>query len=114
MFRPNQMCLIRVASGRTDVYGQSSPSSSVREPCAVVRLIVSSQPSTVRADSSASRGAAEELVSDSIILLGARTAANIDDVIEISGTVLRIVSKHPRFNIKGGLDHYEITAAIRS
>ncbi len=114
MFRPNQSCTIVVASGRTDVYGQPLAATRVAERCAVVRLITTNQPSSVRADSSASRGAAKEVVSDSLILLAKSTAANIDDLIEINGSKLRILSKHPRFAINGRLDHYEITASIWS
>lgn len=114
MFRPNQTCTIRVASGRTDVYGQPLAATRVRERCAVVRLITTNQPSSVRADSSASRGAAKELVSDSLILLAKTTSANIDDLIEIQGATLRILSKHPRFGTTGALDHYEITASVWS
>lgn len=114
MFRPNQVCYIRVASGRTDIYGQPLAAFKVREQCAVVRLITTNQPSSVRADSSASRGNAKELVSDSLILLGKATVANIDDLIDIGGSTLRIISKHPRFALNGSLDHYEITASVWS
>jgi hypothetical protein len=114
MFRPNQVCTIVVASGRTDVYGQPLAATRITERCAVVRLVVTNQPSSVRADSSASRGNAKELVSDSLILLAKTTAANIDDLIDIGGFKFRILSKHPRFAINGNLDHYEITASIWS
>lgn len=113
MFRPNQVCAIQVTSGNTDVYGQPLATTRVREQCAVVRLVTTNQPSSVRADSSASRGNAKELVSDSLILLAKTTVANIDDLIDIGGMTLRITSKHPRFNIAGSLDHFEITATIR-
>jgi hypothetical protein len=114
MFRPNQTCIITVASGRTDVYGQPLAATKVREQCAVVRLATTNQKSAVRADSSASRGNAKEIVTDSLILLTARTVANIDDLIDIGGVTLRILSKHPRFSVAGALDHYEITASVWS
>lgn len=114
MFRPNQVCYITLASGRTDVYGQPLAATKVREQCAVVRLITTNMKSAVRADSSASRGNAKELVGDSLILLTATTAANIDDLIDVGGANLRILSKHPRFSVAGTLDHYEITASVWS
>lgn len=114
MFRPNQTCIIRVASGRTDVYGQPLAANRVSEQCAVVRLVTTNQKSAVRADSSASRGNAKELVSDSIILLTKTTAADIDDLIDIAGMTFRVLSKHPRFSVGGALDHYEITASVWS
>lgn len=114
MFRPNQSCTIVIASGRTDVYGQALASRRVSERCAVVRLVTTNQKSSVRADSSATRGNADELVSDSLILLTKTTQANQDDLIEVAGMTLRILSKHPRFSVTGELDHYEITASIGS
>jgi hypothetical protein len=114
MFRPNQVCYVTVASGRTDVYGQPLAATKVREQCAVVRLLTTNMKSAVRADSSASRGNAKELVTDSLILLAATTAADIDDLIEVGGVKLRILSKHPRYSVGGALDHYEITASVWS
>lgn len=114
MFRPNQVCYISVASGRTDVYGQSLAAKKVREQCAVVRLVTTNMKSAVRADSSASRGNAKELVGDSLILLTAMTAAGIDDLIEVSGGTFRILSMHPRYSVGGALDHYEVTASVWS
>jgi hypothetical protein len=114
MFRPNKTCYVTVASGRTDVYGQPLAATKVREQCAVVRLLTTNMKSAVRADSSASRGNAKELVSDSLILLAATTVAGIDDLIEVSGAKLRILSKHPRYSVGGTLDHYEITASVWS
>lgn len=114
MFRPNQVCYITVASGRTDVYGQPLAATKVREQCAIVRLVTTNMKSAVRADSSASRGNAKELVGDSLILLTATTAANIDDLIDVGSTKLRILSKHPRYSVGGQLDHYEITASVWS
>lgn len=114
MFRPNQTCTIVVASGRTDVYGQPLAATRYKERCAVVKLITTNTKSAVRADSSASRGNAKELVTDSLILLEKSTKANQDDLIEIAGMTLRILSKHPRWSVTGELDHYEITASIWS
>ena len=111
MFRPNLTCTIVSASGRTDVYGQPITSTRFKERCAVVKLITKNQKTAVRADSSASRGSARETVADSLILLESSTHAEIDDLIEIAGQTLRVMSKHPRFSVAGNLDHYEITAS---
>lgn len=114
MFRPNKVCYISVASGRTDVYGQPLSATKVREQCAVVRLVTTNMKSAVRADSSASRGNAKELVGDSLILLTATTAASIDDLIDVGGDTFRILSMHPRYSVGGALDHYEVTASVWS
>jgi hypothetical protein len=114
MFRPNQSCTIKVSSGKTDVYGQPLPATSYPERCAVVKLDIKSVKSSIRADSSASRGNAREVESDAVILLSKNTRANIDDIILVAGNTLRIMSKFPRFSVSGVLDHHEITATIWS
>lgn len=114
MFRPNLTCIISVSSGETDVYGKPLPATRVTERCAIVKLNIKSLTTSVRTDTSATRGNARELTADTVILLTAKTVANIDDIIEVSGATLRIVSKFPRHSVAGVLDHYEITATIWS
>jgi hypothetical protein len=112
MFRPNIRCVIQLASGKNDVRGQPIPGPNVPERCAVVKLVTKNEKSSVRADSSASRGNALELEADSVILLTTGTRAQIDDIIIIGGYKLRIMAKQPRFDVSGRLDHYEINAAM--
>lgn len=114
MFRPNLNCRIQLASGKNDVHGQPIPGRFVRERCAVVKLIISNEKSSVRADSSASRGNAMEEEAVSVILLQTITQAKIDDIIEVSGVKLRIVGRQPRYDVNGRLDHYEIHATMWS
>lgn len=114
MFQANNTCVIKSASGRTDVYGKPLPSVNYTERCAVVKLEIHSRKSAVRADTSATRGNARELTADSLILLKPTTVANIDDVIVVAGYELRILSKQPRFDVAGKLDHYEVTASVWS
>lgn len=113
MFRPNLKCRIQLSSGN-DVYGQPKPTTYVSEGCSVVKLILTSTKSTVRADSSASRGNAMEIQAHSVILLSARTKASINDIIEVSGSKLRIEGVQPRYDTQGRLDHYEINASVWS
>lgn len=114
MFRSNNTCIIKVSSGKTDVYGKPAPARNYTERCAVVKLEIRSEKSAVRADTSATRGNARELQAHSLILLHANTRANIDDVIVVAGYELRIMTKQPRFGSNGALDHYEITATVWS
>jgi len=114
MFKPNVNCIISAASGETDLYGQPVPARRVRERCAVVKLNIVNVKSAVRADTSASRGSARELHADAVFLLTKTTCANIDDIIEVAGQVLKIKSKFPRFDVQGVLDHYEVDAVIWS
>lgn len=114
MFKPNLNCRVQVSSGKTDVFGQPVPGVYVNERCAVVKLDLSNNKSSVRADSSATRGNALEEEASSVILLEKTTRANKDDIIEVSSIKLRIVSRQPRFDVSGRLDHYEINATIWS
>ncbi|MFK3740964.1 hypothetical protein [Massilia sp. TN1-12] len=112
MFKPNLRCRIQLSSGENDVYGQPIPGRFVNERCAVVKLEISNEKTSVRADSSASRGNAIEEEVVSIILLTNKTKAEKDDIIEVSGVKLRIAARHPRFDVTGRLDHYEIRATM--
>ena len=114
MFRPNLPCRIQLASGKTDVYGQPTPATFVNERCSIVRLTSRSEKTSVRADSSASRGNARELQADAVILLTIHTKARIDDVVEVSGVKLKITSIFPQHDVNGRLDHYEVEAHIWS
>lgn len=112
MFRPNLQCKIQLASGKNDVRGQPIPGKLVNERCAIVKLIITNEKSSVRADSSASRGNAQEMEARSVILLPSSTQAQIDDIIIVSGYQLRINGMQPRFDVSGRLDHYEVNATM--
>ncbi len=114
MFRPNLRCRIQLASGKNDIHGQPIPGQKVNERCAIVKLVVSNEKSSVRADSSASRGNAMELEVNSVILLERTSQAKIDDIIAVAGVKLRIMAMHRRFDVNGRFDHYEIHATMWS
>lgn len=108
MFKPNIPCKIYRSSGQTDVYGQPKPTTIILERCAVINLNMKSLKTTVRADSSASRGAASEEVLDAFLLMAKTTKTQIDDVVEVAGVKVRVTRKFPRHDLTGRLDHYEI------
>lgn len=114
MFRPNQNCQIRKVGGKTDVYGMPIAGPLVPERLAIINLNLVAVKSSVRADSSASRGNANELEADAKFLLTKTTVAEIDDMIVYGGNEFRIVSKFPRHDLQGRLDHYEITCTFWS
>ena len=114
MFRPNQNCVIKKASGKTDVYGMPIIGASVNERCAVVKLNIRNEKSAVRADTSASRGNAREFQDDAEILLTKTSIAEIDDVIVVGGQSFLISSKFPRYDVRGELDHIQISCTYWS
>lgn len=107
MYRPNQSCTIRLNT-EYSLFGTPIEGRRKREKCAIVRLLIANEKSSVRADSSASRGNARELQSDSLFLFGPQTAVEIDSVVELLGDSFRVTSKQPRFDMRGRLDHFEV------
>jgi len=114
MFKPNISCRVHRSSGASDVYGQPLPTTIINERCAVINLDLKSLRTTVRADSSASRGAASEEVLNAFLLMTKNTQVQIDDVVEVTGIKIRVMRKFPRHSLKGVLDHYEIGGTIWS
>lgn len=107
MFKPNQRCLI-YSNSRADVYGRTIRGGGRSERCSVVKLVSSAVQTSVRADSSSSRGAAQEVVSNAVLLFLPSVAIKIDDKVEIAGFSLRVSGIHPRFNVRGVHDHNEV------
>ena len=114
MFRPNQNCLIQKSSGKTDVYGMPVPGRKVFERLAIIELNLVAVKSSVRADSSASRGNAHEMEAVAKFLLAKNTVAEIDDILLYGGNGFRIVSIFPRHDLQGRLDHHEVTCTYWS
>jgi hypothetical protein len=105
---PMNSCVITPMVGSND-YGEAQLSTtSYTEKCAIVTVETITQHTTVRADSSASRGYGEDFAARSKILLIPGTVARMGDKLEVSGATLRIISMHPRYTIWGQLDHYEV------
>lgn len=107
MFRPNLDCVVRQKAGN-DVYGMPTLGARKRERCAIVKKVLRNDKTSVRADSSASRGNAREMEADVLLLVSPNTTAEIDAVIDVVGDRFRVMSKHGRYGIGGRLDHYEL------
>lgn len=114
MFRPNQNCHIQKSSGKNDVYGMPTPGAKVAERLAVIELNIMSEKSSVRADTSASRGNAQEMEVVSKFLLTKKTVAEINDVLIYAGHSFRVKSLFPRHDLQGMLDHFEATCTFWS
>lgn len=80
--------------------------------CNVVRLIVRSEKTSVRADSSASRGAGEELTSVSRLLFLPTVQLSIGDRVTVHGVQLKVETMHPRFDVRGRHHHNEVDLMI--
>lgn len=91
-----------------DAFGQPKLSSAKQGKCAVLKMLITRQASTVRADSASTRGHAEELVSDLHILVPKTSVLKIDDVLTIDGVKFRVSGLRPRYDVIGRLDHIEV------
>lgn len=109
MFRPNLRGLIYRKEGY-DIYGQESYSSPQWVGCAVVNLANLVEQTSVRADSTASRGAAEDEVINAKILVPANTQVAEGDKFRVVGFTVEISSVMPRINTQGVTDHLELRA----
>lgn len=108
MFRPNVPCVIRRLADGYDVFGQRAEANSWPSMCGIVMLRASDQQTTVRADSSASRGFADEDVAQGKLLFSPASGIREDDIVEVAGMTVQVKTIHPRYAIAGRLDHYEV------
>jgi hypothetical protein len=113
MFIANQKALL-LRRGSTDIYGTAEYMPAVEIRVGVIRLQESSMKTTVRADSSASRGSAMEETTISRILVPAKTVVEQGDEIRIQGFALTVQSIWPRYNIAGRLDHWQLDLTINA
>ncbi|NQZ53221.1 MAG: hypothetical protein HRT93_03095 [Piscirickettsiaceae bacterium] len=107
MIRPSVTCQIQ-SSKSTDLYGQEKLAKPRQALCSVVRLVVSREKTSVRADSSASRGKIDEIVSTSRLLFLPTTKINLGDKVEIADITLKVDSKNIRFSVNGRVDHVQV------
>jgi hypothetical protein len=113
MFKPNAFCSVSRMSEDYDIHGRQQEHVVYRRvSCGVVSLMASRQKSSVRADSSASRGAVDERVADSKILFLPGVDIRIGDKVDIHDFSLQVTGLHPRYNMAGRMDHLEVDLAV--
>lgn len=106
LFNPNNTCVI-IKNGGYNVYGEPMRKERIKEKCALLNAGVLMKKSSVRADSSASRGNAHEKTADYWLILMPDTVAEPDDLVEINGIQVKIIQLVPRFSLYGKHDHTE-------
>ena len=95
-----------------DLYGQASYQPKISVKVGVVRLRGSSVKSSVRADSSASRGRVDEAREDAVLLFEPHVLPMEGALVTIfaePGFTLRVIGVEPRFTLSGKLAHYQVT-----
>src|SRR5688500_397345 len=113
MFIPNVPCKIQRRTG-TSVYGKAQFGPAEPAMCGVVRLEEMSEQTSVRADSSASRGSAMEDKILSRILLPGHVHLKQGDLVMVSGFTMVVQSVWPRFAIDGRQDHWQLDLLIKA
>lgn len=108
LFRPNTTCALYSSSEKTDIYGNPSFEKPKTTPCAVVTYDLSRLKTTVRADSSGSRGRGEHLEGVARFLFPKTVQIQRGDKVFKDDYWLEVVEKHPRYSVAGVLDHWEI------
>ncbi|MFA9261786.1 MAG: hypothetical protein ACEQSB_00300 [Undibacterium sp.] len=111
MFYPNRVGFLASRTGY-DVFARPSFSPEMEVPFASVTLKEIAQKTSVRADSSASRGSADEVYSKVKILMPAYVNAYIGDTFRQDLSKYAISAKHPRYSVFGTLDHFEYDLEI--
>jgi hypothetical protein len=111
MFIPNMDCKVRRVIG-TSVYGKPTFGNLEPAMCGIVRLEEMSEKTSVRADSSASRGSAMEDKILSRILVPESVRLKQGDELIVAGFTLVVQSVWPRFAIDGRQDHWQLDLLI--
>lgn len=104
-------CVLREPQAR-DLFGQTTLGPPMKALCAVVKFETGAQKTSVRTDSSATRGNAEEIVAAARILFPPLFQPAIGTIVELHGERVEIKSIHPRLTVFGQLDHYQCDCDI--
>lgn len=111
MLRPHTRCTV-TPTGGYDIYGQEKPGIPYDTLCAVVKIQARDEPSSVRTDSSGSRGYADETKVQARLLFLPTEKLNRGDKVELIGLSIRIIEIMPRIGLSGVLDHYQVDGEI--
>lgn len=107
MFVPNLTGQIASTTGY-DKNGQPAHADWRKCPFAFVNIAVGAEKTSVRADSSASRGSADELVAlRAKILVAAFVSVKVGDKFAFEGQSYLVQGVHPRRDTMGRVDHLE-------
>lgn len=99
-------------SKELDVYGESQLRFVDRIKLGMVRFADSVEKSSVRADSSASRGKAEQEEFDAVMVTPLESKVQQGDIMLVDGVKLRVDMIHKRFGLRGRPGHLEVGASI--
>ena len=105
-FIPNRTCQLAKRNG-TDIYGQPVFLQATTVPCAVVNYSLKIAKTSVRADTSATRGHAEEEEAVVRLLFPAVVNIAIGDQVTLDTISLKVMTAFPQSNVQGQIDHIQ-------
>lgn len=112
--RPRTPCVISKKTGGFDMYGRETHRiRRTKTKCSIVNLYNETEKTSVRADSSASRGRADEQVADVRVLLRPKEKISTGDLIEITlqggdPIVMQVNRIFRRPDIDGAIHHIDV------
>ncbi|HAO7436654.1 TPA: hypothetical protein IRA83_004759 [Escherichia coli] len=98
--------------GAKNVYGEAQLQFIRKTNVGVVKFEQSNEKSSVRADSSGSRGKASLELFDAVLVVPLEAAVQLDDVLILEGQKLKVSSVHRRWGLRGRPGHLEVGANI--
>lgn len=113
LLRPNVDCELTPVVGH-DVFNKAQMGKARPAKCSIVKLELASNKTTVRVDSSASRGYAKEDTVAARLLFPATEEISVGDRIDIAGMAVRVAAIQPRHSLTGQLDHWQIEGTVWS
>jgi hypothetical protein len=111
ILRPNIPATLRRLTGFSP-QGRSVWSEETKLKVAIVTLKSKIERSSVRADSSASRGRAEEARADGVVLVPPDIAVVAGNRLGLLGAQYEVVTAFPRHGLDGSLGHTQVELAI--
>lgn len=97
-----------------DQNGRATWNGATSIKVAIVTLRSSIERSSVRADSSASRGRAEEIRADGVVLVPETVTIDTQDRLSMLGKTYEVMSVFPRHGLDGFLGHNQVELRILS
>jgi hypothetical protein len=111
ILRPRTRCVVSPTRGH-DVLGKELLGDSFDALCAVVKINTQHSKTSVRADSSASRGAAEEVTVAARLLFAPSVAIKKGDRVVVADIAVRVTEVMPRIGLDGRLDHNQVDGVV--
>jgi hypothetical protein len=112
-FRPNTTGLLLRKQAKRNIHGKEFFDAPQPVAIAIVHLADKVEETSVRADSSASRGSGEQDTLQAKILVGPAVLVSEGDVIKVAGRIVEVASIHQRFDVFGRHHHNELGGNIK-